>query len=56
MLRHKIVRHFWIFPKTLTLLCIDVFLAFKNRDPVSRHRLEHYSLWLRRILFQGGVK
>jgi radical SAM superfamily enzyme YgiQ (UPF0313 family) len=56
MLRHNIVRFFWIFPKKPTLLCIDVFLAFKNRDPVSRHLLEHYFLWLRRILFQGGVK
>ncbi len=56
MLRHKIVRLFWIFPKTPTLVCIDLFLAFKNRDPVSRHFLEHYFLWLRRILFQGVVK
>jgi hypothetical protein len=56
MLRHKIVRLFWIFPKTPTLVCIDLFLAFKNRDPVSRHFLAHYFLWLRRILFQGGVK
>lgn len=56
MLRHKLVRFFWIFPKTPTLVCIDLFLAFKNRDPVSRHFLAHYFLWLRRILFQGGVK
>jgi anaerobic magnesium-protoporphyrin IX monomethyl ester cyclase len=56
MLRHKMVRVFWIFPKIPTLLCIDLFLAFKNRDPVSRHWLEHYSRWFRRILLQGGVK
>ncbi len=56
LLRRGIVRLFWVFPKKLTLLGIDVFLAFRNRDPVSRHLLAQYLLWFRRILFHGGVK
>lgn len=56
MLRNGIVRLLWIFPKTPALVLIDLFLAFRNRDPVSRHFLAHYFMWLWRILFRGGVK
>lgn len=50
------VKYFALLPKTATLFCIDMYLTFRNRDPVSRHLLNKYLWWLRRIMFQGGVR
>lgn len=56
IVEHKLFKAFAFLPKTITMFFIDLFLTFKNNDPVSRHVMGTYLLWLRRILFQGGVK
>lgn len=56
ILRNRLVKPLAYLPKTVTLFCIDMFLTFRNWDPVSRHLLNQYLTWLKRIVFQGGVK
>ena len=56
ILKRGLVKYLFYLPKTITFFSIDMFLTFKNRDPVSHHLLSQYLTWLKRIIFQGGVK
>ena len=56
ILEKNLVKLLAFLPKTLTMFFIDLFLTFRNSDPVSRHVMGTYLLWLRRILFDGGVR
>lgn len=52
----RIMRYFRWLPKIFTMFCVDMYLTFRNWDPVSRHLLNQYLMWLKRIMFEGGVK
>jgi anaerobic magnesium-protoporphyrin IX monomethyl ester cyclase len=56
ILRTRLFKVFAFFPKTIMLFLIDLFLTFKNWDPVSRHVIGTYLLWTKKIIFHGGVK
>jgi len=56
MLKTKLFRVFAFLPKTLTMFAVDMFLTFRNWDPVSRHVMGTYLRWIPRIMFKGGVK
>ncbi len=56
ILKNKIFRVFSFMPKTLTMFSVDLFLTFRNWDPVSRHVMGSYLTWMKRIMFEGGVK
>ena len=56
ILRTKMFKVFAYLPKTITLFAIDMFLTLLHWDPVSRHVMGTYWLWVKRIMFQGGVK
>lgn len=56
LLDKGIVNLFAYLPKTIAMFFIDLFLALRHSDPVSMHVMRQYFFWLKRILFQGGVK